>query len=606
MRYIFIFICLCFFSEIVIAQEGQKPDSARVYRNIEKFSKKRKSTNFLYKLLFKPVEKEPETAIKKIAKRQVRKPYSYFEGKIIRNIYIVTLDPFGYDMDDTAAVPQNFLYKAGNTLHLKTLPITITNLLLFKENEPFDSLLVKESERLIRTQKYVYDVSFYPKLARKNSDSVDIYIRELDEWSIIPAASLSSSTLDLELTENNFLGTGHQLQGDFAWDHTNAKNAQKLNYFIPNVDNTYVNGAFMYNSDENKNVTRGIDIERPFFSPFAKWAAGLTLVDVNRRDSITLPDSLRTLQNFSSVTQDYWAGKSWRIFKGNSENERTTNLIVTGRYLHSHYNEKPSYDLLHVYDDENFYLGGIGISARRYVKDQYVFNYGVTEDVPVGKTYELFAGYDLSRNTGRTYLGIRISSGNYTTHGYLSTSFEYGTFIRASHPEQGAFNFNVNYFTDLFEIGRWKFRQFIKPQLTLGFNRFAGDTLNINDGPYGIKGFNGSGLTGTHKMLLTLQTQSYSPWNLLGFQFGPYFIFSVGMLGNENSGFRYSKMYSEIGVGVLIKNEFLVFSTFQVSVAFYPVIPGLGSNILKYNPAKTSDFGFRDFSISKPGTISYQ
>jgi hypothetical protein len=78
------------------------------------------------------------------------------------------------------------------------------------------------------------------------------------------------------------------------------------------------------------------------------------------------------------------------------------------------------------------------------------------------------------------------------------------------------------------------------------------------------------------------------------------------MLGNASSGFKNSKIYSQIGVGVLIKNENLILNAFQISISFYPVIPGYGTNVLKTNSFRTSDFGFRDFEIGKPGIVLYQ
>ncbi len=80
-------------------------------------------------------------------------------------------------------------------MHIKTQGITIRNLLLIHKNQPFNSLLVKESERLIRNQKYVHEVSFSVVAAGAKSDSVDIFIRELDNWSIIPEGSISASRI---------------------------------------------------------------------------------------------------------------------------------------------------------------------------------------------------------------------------------------------------------------------------------------------------------------------------------------------------------------------------------------------------------------------------
>jgi hypothetical protein len=78
------------------------------------------------------------------------------------------------------------------------------------------------------------------------------------------------------------------------------------------------------------------------------------------------------------------------------------------------------------------------------------------------------------------------------------------------------------------------------------------------------------------------------------------------MLGNDAEGFKNSKVYSQIGLGVLIKNENLVFNTFQLSISFYPSIPGIGLNVFKMNSFKTGDFGFRDFEIGKPGKALFQ
>jgi hypothetical protein len=259
----------------------------------------------------------------------------------------------------------------------------------------------------------------------------------------------------------------------------------------------------------------------------------------------------------------------------------------------------------YMFFNEDFYQASIGVSTRKYVLDKFIFKYGITEDVPIGKVFSLTGGYQKKNNVDRLYLGARISSGNYYSWGYLSTNLEYGTFFRASHTEQGSFNAGVNYFTGLFEIGKWKFRQFVKPQVTIGINRFPSDSLTINDG-YGLDGFNSTSLVGTSRLLFTLQTQSYAPWNFIGFRFGPYLVCSLGMLGNALAGFKNSKVYSQIGLGVLIKNENLVLNAFQLSITFYPIIPGYGQNVFKTNSLKSSDFGFRDFEIGKPGIVVYQ
>jgi hypothetical protein len=606
-------IILFIFSDILTVsafsqQTTVKPDSTHLYKNIETYSKRNKFNRFLYQLIFKPRAIISKKDVKKkVYKKLIQKPYITFQGKIIRKIDITSLDPFGYSVDDTSRTEQNRLIRAGNYLHIKTQTIAIRNLLLIRENEPFNSFYVKESERLIRTQKFVHDVSFFVVLTGPKSDSVDIFIRELDTWSITPEADISTSHLKIGLTDKNFLGTGHEFQNVFSRNISTGISAYRTNYFIPNIMTTYINSTLHYEVDGYGNTRRSFAFDRPFYSPYAKWAGGISIGTRIKKDSLSGITPLYIPLNLKYKTQDFWAAKAIQIFNGSTEDELATNLILSVRFLRIRYLEKPTdiNDPLHMYSSENLYLAGIGISTRKYVQDKYIFKYGTTEDVPVGKAFGITGGYQFRNSVWRPYLGMLFSIGNYNEWGYMSTNIEYGTFFRASHTEQGVVNIGVNYFTGLFEIGKWKFRQFVKPQVTIGINRFSYDTLTLNDGR-GIKGFNSTGLTGTNRLLLSLQTQSYAPWNLAGFNFGPFLVCSFGMLGDAVSGFKNQTLYSQLGIGVLIKNENLVFNTFQISISFFPLIPGNGQNIFKMNSFSTTDFGFRDFEIGRPDIVTYR
>lgn len=591
--------------EYAIAQQPDiKGDSTKIYKNIESFSVQHKFTKLAYGFFFKPTK----MGIKKKVKKNVPiKPYSAFDGKIIRKINIVTLDPFGNSIADTVEVLQNYLARTGNSLHLKTHAITIRNLLLFRKNQEFDSLLVKESERLVRSMSYVTDVSFTFKNVSRSSDSVDVFIRELDKWSLIPNFSASGSRVKVSLAANNFVGLGHEFDNQFSWQHTTGNTAYNTKYYIPNINNTYINSTFQFGVDERGNTGRSFEVDRPFFSPFAKWAAGVNFTQLYFSDYVDSGDTLNLKQQYRMSSQDFWGGNALQVFKGNTENDRTTNFISAGRFLRIRFLERPNVIThnQHLFYNEDFYLGSIGISTRKYVQDKYIFKFGITEDVPIGKVYSITGGFQQINGVDRLYAGARVSFGNYHPWGYLSTNYEFGTFIRSSIAEQGVFSFSVNYYTEIVEVGKWRFRQFIKPQMAIGFNRFISDSLSINDG-FGIAGFNSNTLKGTSRAVLTFQTQSYSPWNFIGFRFGPYLICSFGMLGNESTGFKHSKVYSQVGLGVLIKNDNLVINTFQISLSFYPSIPGTGNNVFKLNSFETQDFGFRDFEIGKPATIVFQ
>lgn len=583
-----------------------KDSSATVFDKIDAYSKKNKFTKFTHKLIFK----KPSSAAPPIKKRKFRKNFQKTEGKIIRQIYIETLDPFGFSEEDTTIYPKRKLAKLGNALHIKTQNFTIRNLLLIKKNKPLDSLLVRESARLIRSQRYVRRVDIQARPVSTASDSVDVYIRVLDSWSLIPNISGTTSRTDLEITERNVAGLGHQWENNFRKNLDDKRNAFSTEYTIPNILNTYIKTTLSYQNDVNNNSSRSFAIDRSFFSPYTQWAGGILLERRFRSDSLPDKNNQYALQRFKLNTNDFWGGYSFRIFKGNTEGERSTNLIASLRYLQTKYLMAPeiAYDSLRVFSGERFYLGTIGITSRSFVEDNYIFNYGITEDVPVGNVFGITVGYQKKYDSGRFYLGGRAAIGNYLSWGYLSTNIEWGSFFKNHHPQQSALVIEANYFTNLIELQRWKLRQFIKPKIVIGKDRLETnfDRLTLNENMDGIQGFSTRELFGTKKLMLTFQTQTYSPWEWLGFRFSPFFNYTIGMLSDANNGFRKSKAYNALALGVILSNDYLVFSSFQLSFAFYPSIPESGYNVLKTNTFKTTDFGLHNFELNKPLIVPYQ
>lgn len=599
------------------------------YRAIEKFSQKSKFTRFLHNLIFKSINPEANRQTNKV---KIKKPKTYrkSEGKIIRDIHIITLDPFGYHIQDTSIHPGGFLMKAGNSLHLKTQPKVIKNLLLFKKNEPYDSLLVNESARLIRSQDYVRDVLVYSLPTSKKADSVDVYIRVLDVWSIVPALMLSKSTVDVALTDNNFAGLGNSFHVDMRGNRPTGDYITRISYLIPNIRNSHISFNLQYrfsssndlinsiesarsfyspiSSDQqylfsgNKDLIKSIEFSRSFYSPVAKWAGGIFLGQMITAQSYIKQDTILYLSSRTNI-QDYWAARSWQMFIGNSADGRITNLILSGRFLRTRFPERPpEAELANVFNKENIYFAGIGITSRKYIRDNHIFNFGRIEDVPAGRAFGITIGFDVQQ-TNRWYWGLLAAWGNYFRFGYLSAQLEYGTFVGSAGFQQEVVTGRINYYTRLLNLGNWKIRQFIKPTLIFGINRLATDNLTFSEG---MKGFSGFEYPATCMMVLTLQTQSYAPWDLIGFHFGPFLFSSFGMLGNESSGFSDSRLYTLLGLGILIKNDYLMFNTFQLSMTFYPIIPGRGYNIFNANAFKTSDYGFMDFEISKPGVVDYR
>lgn len=618
---------LCFSYSFYGQQKDTPADSTEVYQKIEEYSKKTKVGKMLHGWVFRPTKGHPTQRDRDPRNHADYAPHT---DKTIRKISIRTNDPFGFSFTDSTRKAKSWLERAGNTIHIKSREHAIRDYLFFKEGEPMDTLLIFESQRLLRSQKFIREVEVLPRNT-SSQDSIDLVVTTLDSWSIIPDAMLSSSQTKFRITEHNFIGTGHKLQLEYGHRKENKErgddkdNGYGISYSIPNFKNTYISGTAKYLIEYDEHYRRSIDIDRVFYSPFTRWAGGIYLED--RSVGRELPDTNMEFieQDLKFLAQDVWAGRSFPLFRGTSEKERTTNLVITARSLLVDYRQTApvEFDPDHFFSSEKFFLASVGVNSRQYFQDRFIFQDGVTEDVPVGIVYSLTGGLQRKNHQSRTYLGIRASYGNYFNWGFLSVNFEADTFFNGPKTEQTTYSFQANYFSHLMDLGNdWKMRQFIKPQFIIGANRLESpaDRVSLNEDPhfggvYGkeyedfnpgsIRGFN-SPVYGTRKYIIETQTQFYSPWRWLGFRFNPFANLTVAMITDKRDDFGKTPVYASIGFGCLIRNDFLVFNTFQISFAYFPNIPGQGTHQFKLNSFRTDDFGFQEFQIAKPRQVSFK
>src|SRR5207344_2557144 len=100
------------------------------------------------------------------------------EGAVIGEIVIDTEDIF--DPDDPQE--RKLFYRAANALHIQTKPWVIRRYLLFKPGEHVYLRLIEETERLIRANSTVYDVTIRP--LRYQDGVVDVEVRTRDTWTL--------------------------------------------------------------------------------------------------------------------------------------------------------------------------------------------------------------------------------------------------------------------------------------------------------------------------------------------------------------------------------------------------------------------------------------
>ncbi|MBK8872516.1 MAG: hypothetical protein KBH11_02130 [Bacteroidia bacterium] len=580
-------------------------DTAYFYKKLYNYSKNRKAAYFLYKSVFNPPKWV--NATKKTKKKSKNDPLRKFENKIIRKIEVISLDPTGTSISDTSRHPHSVLQKTVNKIHIESRRRTILNYVLIKRNDSLDILLLKESERLLRSTGFIRDVRMELRAVSGTRDSVDIYIYSQDYWSIRPDIVASTSRVKYSVNDRNFLGFGHLF--DLKVTDLLKESSPPIldgSYTVPSLGTSYVSPKFYYGTSEENNI-RGIVINRPFYSPLTQWAGGLDLYSRVYTDSIRFTSDTIIKYFYRSFTTDFWAGYSANLRKGITVEERSTRLVSAVRFSRTRYPKvTPGTDQLkELFSGGELYLASLSFSARKYVTDKYIFKFGDVEDVPDGRKLTLTSGVEKRFTGSRFYVGIAGALGSYFENiGYLYSGIGFGAFVQNDKKTIGLIRTEFIYFSPLLKMNRWYLRNFIETRFIYGVNRASNEFLYLNTDD-GIPGYREEIPKGSSRLTLTFQSVLFSPVEFLGFRFAPIVLAGYGLIGDYNQTVFGSKLYQTYGLGLLIKNELLVLNTFQITFAIYPILPQGGIDY-RFNPVKLSEDRFRDFDISRPGIEPFQ
>jgi hypothetical protein len=588
---------------------AQAPDTTDFYYRLHNKAKKRTLTRWIYEGIFRnPVS--PSDTSSPMENVQKANDFLGYQGKIVRNIRIVSLDPFGYSVNDTFERFPNNLEKAGNKYHINTRKYIIRNILLFKRNTKLDPLELSESERLLRLNPYVNDARIYVSIAdtTSNADSVDVTIMVQDKWSVIIGSSLDVNNPNIKLRERNLFGLGHQLEEGVTWHPSSDYISTAGSYTIFNIGKTFINSSVFY-SDAETDKQWGARLDRPFYSPLAKWAGGASYTHSNSNVQV-LQSEVAIPYSISSHAEDIWIAKSFPVTqkKTSSINKRSDSYMTGLRFYHLDYmNRLPfTIDSNMIYRDQTMILNNIGFTKRKYYKDHYLFRFGANEDIPQGYSIEYVHGIlDKEAASLWYYSGLKLAVGrHYDRFGYLSMGISGGTFYNKTFVGSGVVNADMYYFSNLYTAGKWYFRQFFRWQYTQGINRQSYESININGSQ--MYGFKSDLLSAKNKMVVNLEFVMYAPYQVIGFKFAPVLFCGFARAGDNTNGLVHSYTYQAFALGLLIRNEHLITNTFEVSIGLYPYIPDNGSYIFKFNPVGSYNIKARDYNIGKPELVPYQ
>jgi hypothetical protein len=584
------------------------PDTLAIYKKIKKAAYHYRLTRFLFHSIF--VDPSPPVYDPRpLSDEQKKKdPILQHSGKIIRQVEVEVLDPFGYSVNDTITTRVNYFQRIGNRYHVTTRHRIIRNLLLFKKNDTLELIKITESERLVRSADFVNDAHIYiTDAGGPKGDSVDVKVVVQDKWSLNTSGSLGSTSGDINLVENNLFGSGQRYAQYVKYSLSSGWELSGR-HTVLNIANTFITSTAFYLSRQTSGYA-GFSLDRPFFSALTKWAGGFSASEV--WDTYRYSDTLE--RNVHQVpilyfNSDAWAGRSIRIKANKWVNRKLTNVITAFRYAQTHYSSRPgeAVDSLHVFSNQDLWLASLGFSLNKYYKDQYIFRFGAAEDIPEGLLVQGVAGLQKREFLGeRWYAGAELSKGKHLESvGYFSLDAIYGIFFNRNTANDATLNLGLTYFTDLYKTrSRWYFRQFAYLRYVWGINKSPLDRITIRSDE--LYGFRSGSLNGNVKLMANLETVAYTPYNLVGFRFAPLLLAGFASLSEMNHELLKGCIYQSYALGMLIRNESLVNGSFKITFGFYPNLPPGEGHWYRYNPVTTFTIRIKSFIVSRPELAAY-
>lgn len=524
-----------------------------------------------------------------------------YDGLIIRKIRIKRVNVFARSVFDTTGFSDNWFGRTGDMLHRDTRKSIIEHSLLLHAGDPLDVFLALDNERIMRELPYILDARFLVSRVPGSNDSVDLVLLTQDLWPVgFDAAIENPGTGNASVWNQNVLGFGHQFDGSLFWDAQQQDPwGYKLRYSIPNLFERFVKAEASYMNNWNMSGY-DVSIAREFTTLRFKYAGAMQFTSLKTIRDIPLPDTVLSRISDSHLHGDIWFGRLFSLKRTFNSTNRSS-FFLNGRLEMEEHSDGQTglAGSLYALQDKTRFLIGTGFLRQLFLKDELIYTFGRTEEVPIGYQVEMITGFEKGTDDSRLYIGGSFSCGRYFSRfGYAHAEMGAGTYFKSGRTEQSFFLARLTSFTSLFGNNRFKFRSFYTVTYLAGFNRPEGEFTSLeNNG--GISGLRGEPLRGNQKFVINLETVLFSPYYVLGFRSALFAGIDFGVITrNKSTGYE-NAVYSGIGIGVRLRNEKLVFNTLELKLSYYPVVPASGR--AKYLQAGTvQKLRLNDFFPDKP------
>jgi outer membrane protein assembly factor BamA len=465
-------------------------------------------------------------------------------GAWIGEVRIVTRNIF--DLQDPRE--DNVFYRAANAIHIQTRTSVIEDKILFKPGDRVSVHAIEETERLLRTNRFLYDVSIVP--VAYHDGVVDVEVSTRDTWTLQPGLSASrtggSNRTNVGLTDTNAFGTGILLAANRFSDADRTGTLYQVSHPHAFDGWTAIDYSLAQLSDGE---TRTMSVTRPFYALDTRWAAAIRASQDDRINSLFENGVTQSQFRHRQESADASGGLSEGIVDG-----WVHRYTVGVNYQKDAYNTEAGLPA-----PEQLPLDQTLVTPYlRYEVVQDAYEKYKNLDLIERPEYRVI-GFQASAQLGRALaaLGstqepwiysVSASDGYRTSTGGILLSSVSSGGQRGNVDKQGSSG-SIKYYT------RPDSRQLI-------FYSLAGDVLKdptsstqlVLGGDTGLRGYPRNYQSGDHRVVFNVEDRVYTDWFPFRlFRVGGAVFYDLGRArGGPNSNTEHTGWLSDVGFGLRI------------------------------------------------------
>jgi len=455
-----------------------------------------------------------------------------------------------FDLSDPKE--DNFAFKFLNFFHFKTRQFVLENQLLFKSGDPYSAQLIEETERNIRSNRYIYDAWITP--IRYQDGKVDIQIKTQDTWSLSFGFSFDNaggeSDTSLFIEERNLLGLGTRLTLVKSSDIDRTEN--RVSYRDNNIAGKYIAFGFDY-SNNSDGYFRALEVQRPFYAFNVTDAYGFKINSEQLTEKLYL-DGI--------IIDQYQHGISnASIFYGFSKGlvrNRTLRWNIGTSYSENQFNELSNGETNNPLPSDNKTVAlsiGANYIQNRYIKTKNFEHIMRTEDVNIGRDFSGSVGL-ASTAWGSDNNAIILSAAMNNAYRVNADQLFLWTLSGSGRGVSDGFENISAYASSLYHAPNFTNQAFhAKFNFQLAHNPDDNNQL-LMGGDNGLPGYPLRVQSGNRSMLFNIEQRYYTNWHLLQLvRVGGTLFFNSGSAWIPGSDIQQFKLMSDVGLGIRLESS---------------------------------------------------